>query len=94
MRVADIAERVVALHDALIEQYAGHTQDEQAITDFIDTLKQYTSSVALAASQSIAEMLGIESDIRMLELTERQYRRLEESGTLSDYIDGREKLDD
>ena len=94
MRVADIAERVVALHDALIEMYAGHTQDEQAITDFIDTLKQYTTCVALAASQSIAEMLGVDADVRMLELTERQYRRLEESGTLSDYIDGREKLDD
>ena len=92
--MAGIAERVVAIHNALIEDYAGHTDSEQAITDFINTLKTYTTTVALAASQSMAEMLGIEADVRMLELTERQYHKLEESGMLDAYMEGKDRLDD
>ena len=92
--MSDISKRVAALHDALVEQYAGHTDSEQAITDYMDTLKQYTTCVALAASRVMAELLGVDADVRMFELTERQYRKLEESDTLSAYIEGRDGLDD
>ena len=85
--MADITERVVALHDALIYAY-DHDDDTNEERDaYIDILKQYTSTVALAASQAFAELLGIDADVSMLQLTEEQYTKLEASGMLEDYID-------
>ncbi len=92
--MADIADRVTALHDLLIEQYAAHTSDEQAITDYIDTLKQYTSTVVLAASQAMADMLGMDADVSVLQLTDEQYRKLEASDMLDIYVDGKDTVDD
>lgn len=92
--MADTSERVVALHDALIYAYDHDDNNNEERDTFIDTLKQYTSTVALAASQSMLELLGVDADVRMLELTAEQYRKLEASGQLDAYIDGKEKLDD
>ena len=92
--MADNVERVVGLHEQLIELYAAHTDSEQAITEYIDTLKQYTSAVAVAASQAFAELLGIDADVSLLELTEEQRIKLEASDMLDTYIDGKDTTDD
>jgi len=92
--VADNTDRVVALHDKLIEEYAAYTNSERAITEFTELLSEYTSACALAASQAFAELLGIDADVSMLQLTDEQYRKLEASGQLDAYIDGKDRLDD
>lgn len=92
--MADITDRVMALHDALIYAYDHDSDDNEERDAYIDTLKQYTSAVALAASQSFAELLGIEDSVSMLELTEEQYAKLEASGMLATYIDGKDRTDD
>ena len=92
--MADDKERVVALYDSLIEQY-GHIATTQAEMDaYTDTLREYTSAVAVAASRAFAELLGVDTDVSMLELTDEQYTKLEASGMLGAYIDGKDRTDD
>ncbi len=90
-----IADQVQALHTHLIAQYDSTDTSKQARDLFIDTLKEYTSKVALASTMSLCDMLGIPTDgIRLLDLTAEQYAKLEASGQLGAYIDGKEELDD
>ena len=93
--MAEIRDRVVALHDALIYAY-DHDDDSNEDRDaYIDTLKQYTSAVALVATHAFAQLVGIPTDdIQMLELTDEQYRKLEASDMLDTYIDGKDSTDD
>lgn len=92
--MADVHDRAVALRDDLIEQYDSTDMSKQARTHYTDTLKLYASSVALVASQSIMDILGVEGDCRMLELTAEQYAQLEASDMLDAYIEGKEDTDD
>lgn len=98
----DIADKVVALHDQLIYAYDhanaydhDDADDNEERDAYLDTLKQYTSTVALAASKAFAELVGIDSDnVEILQLTTEQYTKLEASGMLDVYIDGKEETDD
>lgn len=93
--MVDKSERVVALHDALIEQYASAYEPNRAeIEAYTDALREYTSAVVLAASQAMAEMLGLDADVSVLQLTDEQYRKLEASDMLDIYIDGKDGTDD
>ena len=92
--MADKAERVVALHDALIDAYDDNDLSKQAHFEYIELLKQYTSAVALAATRAMAELLGIDADVSILNLTDEQYAKLEASDMLDVYIDGKDTTDD
>jgi len=89
----DATDKVMALYDSLIEQYTDTTTyDADA---FIDTLKEYTSAVAIAASHAFAELMGVDPDrVSVLDLTTEQWHKLEASGMLSTYIDGKDTTDD
>lgn len=90
-----IADQVQALHTDLIAQYDSTDMSNQAHDLFIDTLKEYTSIVALASTKAMCAMLGIPTDgIRLLDLTADQYAKLEASGMLSTYIEGKDDIDD
>jgi len=89
----DLADRVMALHSRLIDQYEDTTTYD--VDAFTDLLKEYTSVVALAASQAFGELLGIDPDtMTVLDLTTEQYTKLEASGMLGTYIDGKDRTDD
>jgi len=91
----DVPAHVVDLHDALIEQYAAHDTSKQGQDDYAYALKQYTTAVVVASTEAVCDLLGIDMEnVQMLELTEAQYHKLEESGMLADYIEGRDGLDD
>lgn len=94
----DIADAVMALHELLIEQYmtTADSHATQAECDaFIDTLKQYTSAVAVAATHAFAELVGIDpARVTMLDLTTEQWHKLEASGMLDTYISGKDTTDD
>jgi len=70
----------------------GNTNEER--DTYIDTLKAYTSTVALAATQAFADMMDIDVDMDMLDLTTEQYTKLEASGMLDLYITGKDTTDD
>lgn len=91
----DLAHRITTLHASLVAQYSSTDSSTIAYDAFIDSLKQYTSAIALASTHAMAALLGIPTDdIRMLELTSEQYKALVDSGMLEAYIDGKEELDD
>ncbi len=93
--MAEIRERVLGLHDALIHAYDHDDADSEERDAYIDTLKQYTSAVALAATHAFAQLVGIPSgDIQLVDLTDAQYRKLEASDMLDVYIDGKDSTDD
>ncbi len=90
-----IKARVSSLHDSLLEAYTDLTHDEQAIEAYKVVLARYTSTTALATTLALCTMLGIDTDnIRLLDLTTEQYDKLEASGQLGAYIEGRGTLDD
>ena len=91
----DLTERVMALHAELIALYDTNDMSKQAHAHYLDTLKAYTSAVALAASRAFGELLGIDPDsMTVLDLTGEQYTKLEASGMLDVYIDGKDRTDD
>ena len=91
----DIAEQVMALHSKLIHAYDHDDNTNEERDAYIDTLREYTSAVALAASRAFGELLGIDPDsMNVLDLTSEQYTKLEASGMLDAYIDGKDRTDD
>ena len=91
----DIADRVIALHSELIRAYDHDDNTNEERDAYIDTLREYTSVVALAASQAFGELLGLDPDaMTVLDLTPEQYAKLEASGMLDAYIDGKDRTDD
>ncbi len=90
----DLADKIIELHAALIYAY-DHDDDSNEDRDaFIDTLKQYTSTIALAATQAFADMVDVDVDMALLDLTTEQYTKLEASGMLDLYITGKDTTDD
>jgi hypothetical protein len=91
----DGTRHVAELYRALIYAYEHDDETNEEHDEYVDTLKAYTTAVVVATTQSVCHMLGVDmDDVQMLALTERQYHRLEESGMLDVYIDGKERLDD
>ncbi len=90
----EMTGRVVALHDALIELYDSNDMSKQARTEYSAMLKQYASTVALVATRALMELLGIDANVELLQLTAKQYGQLEASDMLDVYIDGKEDTDD
>ena len=91
----DVPAHVVDLHDALIHAYDHDDETNEERDAFIDTLKQYTTAVVVASTEAVCDLLGIDMEnVQMLELTEAQYHKLEESGMLDVYLEGRDGLDD
>lgn len=83
------------LHTHLVELYYGACADEAAREDYDDTLKQYTTAVMLASTAAILSLLDIDiEDMRIVQLTEEQRDALVRSGTLDQYLDGKDKTDD
>jgi hypothetical protein len=83
------------LHALLIEIYESGDTSPSGQTLFTDTLSEYTSAIALATSQAICTMLGLDSDdVRLLDLTAEQYKKLEASDMLAEYMMGKDELDD
>ena len=91
----DLTDRVMALHTELIRAYDHDDNTNEERDTYIDTLKEYTTVIALAASQAFGELLGIDPDtMTVLDLTPKQYAKLEASGMLDLYIDGKDRTDD
>ncbi len=90
----EMTGRVVALHDQLIEMYDSNDMSKQARTEYSAMLKQYASTVALVATRALMELLGIDANVELLQLTAKQYGQLEASDMLDVYIDGKEDTDD
>ncbi len=91
----DVPTNVADLHDVLLKQYDTNDMSKQAHAEYVDTLKHYTTAVMVASTEAVCQLLGIDSDrIHMLELTESQYHRLEESNMISTYMDGKDEMDD
>jgi len=91
----EVVDAVMALYESLMHAYDhdGNTNEERDA--FIDTLAEYTHTVALAATHAFAELVGVDPDrVSMLNLTERQYHQLEASGMLDIYITGKDTTDD
>ena len=91
----DVPALVLDLHDALIYAYDHDDETNEERDAFIDTLNQYTTAVVAASTRAVCQLLGIDMEnVQMLELTEEQYHKLEESGMLDVYMEGRDGLDD
>ncbi len=91
----DVPGHVLDLHDALIYAYDHDSADNEERDAFIDMLNQYTTAVVVSSTEAVCDLLGIDMEkIQMLELTESQYHKLEESGMLDAYIEGRDGVDD
>ena len=83
------------LQALLIELYVDNDTSQRAHSLFIDTLRDYATAIALAASKATCSMLGMDDDsVQMLDLTARQYAKLEASDMLGIYIQGKEETDD
>ncbi len=92
--MAVASEDIRALHDALIYAYDHDDLDNEQRDTYIDTLKLYANTVALATARTLMEMLGIDANAELLALTARQYGQLEASDMLELYIDGKDDTDD
>ncbi len=91
----DVPAHIADLHDALIYAYDHDDETNEERDEYIATLKQYTTAVVVSATEAVCDLLGIDMEnVQMLELTEAQYHKLEESGMLGAYIEGRDGLDD
>ena len=81
------------VRDRMIAAYALRCNTEADLATFKDYLDQYSRELITAAVTDLLEYLGIdqEVEVEVHHLTEEQRRKLEESGTLDDYLDDRGK---
>lgn len=93
--MGDPRTQIIQLHDQVIEQYNSTDHSDQAYKQFIDTLKQYATAITLATTHATCSLLGLDVDsVRLLDLTDDQYRRLMESGMMDTYLEGKDEPDD
>ena len=74
--------------DKMMAAYALRCTNEQDLDTFKGYLEQYSTELVAAAVQDLLQYLGLdqEVEVEVLHLTQEQTRKLEQSGTLEDYL--------
>ncbi len=80
----------------MLAAYAMVCVNESDLATFKDYLDDYTTAIVAAAVQDTLAYLGVEDgvEIEVVQLTTEQRQKLEESGTLDDYLMNRKDKDD
>ena len=91
----DVPTTIPDLADALIYAYEHDDETNEEHDAFVVLLKQYATAIVHASTRAVCSMLGVDVEsVHMLELTETQYRKLEESNMIDTYMDGKDETDD
>ncbi len=76
------------IRDKMMAAYALRCTNEQDLAVFKDYLEQYSTDLVAAAVQDLLQYLGLdgEVEVEVVHLSSEQTRKLEQSGTLEDYL--------
>jgi len=83
------------LYQLLLRLYTDSVVSKEAHKQFEDTLMEFTLEVMKVTTATLMEELDIrDSEVRVVQITERQRHALLASGTLDLYIRGKDTVDD
>ncbi len=95
MKIEDLPDPA-PLHSHLLDMYyQSSAQDEAKHEEFRDTLKDYASAIMLASTMAILSLLNMEiEELAVIRLTDAEREALAASGTLAQYLEGKDRTDD